>query len=163
MDLFTFKLVVNATDTFQQRKKYARLAQSVALLSEMMHLLHVMYQSKESTEQIMAMGLMDRLFCANEPLDRLPKPVGPTSVQPTKTTLAFRIFCSSAKQTNHFKSIYVHKSVVLPTLLCHCVEKVPEAARHRILGRLFCSKSPSKLLTVPVIRLVHRIVIVPSQ
>ena len=73
MDLFTFKLVLNATDTFQQHKKYARLAQSVALLSEMMHLLHVMYQSKESTEQIMAMGLMDRLFYANEPLDRLPK------------------------------------------------------------------------------------------
>ena len=39
----------------------------------MMHLLHVMYTSDESTEQIMAMGLMDRLFYSNEPLDRLPK------------------------------------------------------------------------------------------
>ena len=39
----------------------------------MMHLLHVMYQSKESTEQLTAMGLMDRLFYCSEPLDRLPK------------------------------------------------------------------------------------------
>jgi timeless len=73
MDVFTFNLVLNATDTFQQHKKHARLAQTVALLSEMMHLLHVMYTSNESTEQIMAMGLMDRLFYGGEALDRLPK------------------------------------------------------------------------------------------
>jgi len=73
MDVFTFNLVLNATDTFQQHKKYARVAQTVALLSEMLHLLHVMYASKESTEQIMAMGLMDRLFYGGESLDRLPK------------------------------------------------------------------------------------------
>ena len=73
MDVFTFNLVLNATDTFTQHKKYAPLAQAVALLSEMMHLLHVMHTSEESTEQIMAMGLMDRLYYSNEPLDRLPK------------------------------------------------------------------------------------------
>ena len=73
MDVFTFNLVLNATDTFYQHKKHARLAQTVALYSEMMHLLHAMFASKESTENIMAMGLLDRLFYASEPLDRLPK------------------------------------------------------------------------------------------
>jgi len=74
MDVFTFNLVLNATDTFFEHKKYSRLAQSVALLSEMMHLLYFMYTSTESTEQIMAMGLMDRLYYSKEePLDRLPK------------------------------------------------------------------------------------------
>lgn len=73
MDIFTFKLTLEATDHFQQHKKYPRLAQSVALLSEMMHLLNIMYSSKEPTEQVMALGLMDRLFYTSEPLDRLPK------------------------------------------------------------------------------------------
>lgn len=73
MDVFTFNLVLNATDTFQEHKKHGPLAHAVALLSEMMHLLHIMRTSMESTEQIMAMGLMDRLFYGNEPLDRLPK------------------------------------------------------------------------------------------
>jgi timeless len=73
MDVFTFNLVLNATDTFQQHKKPVRLAQTVALLSEMLHLLHVMYTSNDSTEQIMAMGLMDRLYYGSEALDRLPK------------------------------------------------------------------------------------------
>lgn len=73
MDVFTFNLVLNATDTFVQHKKYARLAQTTALLSEMMHLLHSMYRSQEQTESIMAMGLMDRLFYGSDPIDRLPK------------------------------------------------------------------------------------------
>lgn len=74
MDVFTFNLVLNATDTFQEHKKYGPLSHSVALLSEMMHLLHTMYSSNDlSTEHIMAMGLMDRLFYGSEPLDRLPK------------------------------------------------------------------------------------------
>lgn len=73
MDVFTFNLVLNATDTFQEQKKPVRLAQCVALLSEMLHLLHVMYTSNDSTEQIMAMGLMDRLYYGSEALDRLPK------------------------------------------------------------------------------------------
>jgi timeless len=73
MDVFTFTLVLNATDTYQQHKKYAMLGHAVALLSEMMHLLFLLYNSDESTEKIMAMGLMDRLFYGSEPLDRLPK------------------------------------------------------------------------------------------
>ncbi len=85
MDVFSFNLVLNATDTFQEHKKYGPLSHSVALLREMMHLLHMMMQNSSTepnqnvdvtvnaTEQIMAMGLMDRLFYASEPLDRLPK------------------------------------------------------------------------------------------
>ena len=85
MDVFSFNLVLNATDTFQEHKKYGPLSHSVALLREMMHLLFMMMQNSSSdphenhdvavnaTEQIMAMGLMDRLYYASEPLDRLPK------------------------------------------------------------------------------------------
>mmetsp|Transcript_11717 Transcript_11717/g.13269 ORF Transcript_11717/g.13269 Transcript_11717/m.13269 type:complete len:1014 (-) Transcript_11717:36-3077(-) len=74
MDVFTFNLVLNATDTFFQQKKYTRLAQTVALYSEMMHLLHSMYTSTDQTEHEMAMGLIDRLFYqGQDALDRLPK------------------------------------------------------------------------------------------
>jgi timeless len=73
MDVFSFNLVLNATDTYTRHKKHMWLAHAVGLLSEMMHLLHVIYSSKETTEHIMALGLMDRLFYNNEPLDRLPK------------------------------------------------------------------------------------------
>ncbi len=73
MDVFTFSLVLTSTDTFYQLKSYTRLAQAVALYSEMMHLLLDMYSSKDETEMIMARGLLDRLFYGAEPLDRLPK------------------------------------------------------------------------------------------
>lgn len=73
MDVFTFNLVLNATETFYNHKKYARLAQAVALYSEMMHLLEDMYRSKDKTEHEMAMGLIDRLFYGQEALDQVPK------------------------------------------------------------------------------------------
>lgn len=73
LDIFTFNMVFNAIDTFHQYKKPRRLVPTVALLSEMMHLLHMMYQSEDSTEHLMAVGLMDRLFFNGDPLDRLPK------------------------------------------------------------------------------------------
>ena len=73
MDLFTFNLVLNATDFFSQHKKYQKLAQTVALYSEMMNLLLDLQTSKDATENMMAMGLMDRLFYSSEPIDRLPK------------------------------------------------------------------------------------------
>ena len=73
MDVFTFNLVLNATSTFTTHKNYTRLAQSVALYTEMMHMLNSMYHSKDETEQIMALGLMDRLFYGSDPVDRLPK------------------------------------------------------------------------------------------
>jgi timeless len=80
MDVFSFNLVFNAIDTFLEHKKYGALSHSVALLREMMHLLNLMQsssssdtKSSSSTEHMMAMGLMDRLFYGSEPLDRLPK------------------------------------------------------------------------------------------
>lgn len=74
MDVFTFNLVLTATDTFYQQKKYTRMAQAVALYAEMMHLLHIMYTSKDKTEHEMAMGLIDRLFYhGQDALDQLPK------------------------------------------------------------------------------------------
>lgn len=73
MDVFTFNLVLNATDTFQQHKKFTQLAQAVSLCREMMQMLFSMHQSKDTTESIMALGLLDRLFYGSDPLDRLPK------------------------------------------------------------------------------------------
>ena len=73
MDVFTFNLVLNATDHYYEQKQHQRLAQAVSLYGEMMHLLNELYHSKEETENVMAMGLMDRIFYAGEPLDRLPK------------------------------------------------------------------------------------------
>lgn len=73
MDVFTFNLVLTSTDTFYQHKNHSRLAQAVALYSEMMHLLLDMHGSKDETESMMALGLQDRLFYGVEPIDRLPK------------------------------------------------------------------------------------------
>jgi len=73
MDVFMFNLVLNSTDEFFEHKKPAELAQTVSLYTEMIHMLHAMYESKDSTEHMMALGLMDRIFYAAEPLDRLPR------------------------------------------------------------------------------------------
>lgn len=73
MDVFMFNLVLNSTDEFFEHKKPAELAQTVSLYTEMIHMLHAMYESKDSTERMMALGLMDRIFYAVEPLDRLPR------------------------------------------------------------------------------------------
>jgi timeless len=73
MDVFMFNLVLNSTDEFFEHKKPAELAQTVSLYTEMIHMLHAMYDSEDSTERMMALGLMDRIYYAAEPLDRLPK------------------------------------------------------------------------------------------
>lgn len=73
MDVFMFNLVLNSTDEFFEHKKPAELAQTVSLYTEMIHMLHAMYGSKDPTEHMMALGLMDRIFYAVEPLDRLPR------------------------------------------------------------------------------------------
>jgi timeless len=73
MDVFMFNIVLMSTDFFHAHKKYKDLAVAVSLYTEMMHLLGDMYHSSDSTEQIMAMGLMDRLFYQSEPMDRIPK------------------------------------------------------------------------------------------
>ena len=84
MDVFTFNLVLNASTTFMTHKSHTKLAQTVALYAEMMHMLYEMYSSNDSTEQIMALGLMDRLFYGSEPVDRLPKLL--SSWTPASTT-----------------------------------------------------------------------------
>eukprot|EP00557_Chaetoceros_sp_GSL56_P013595 CAMPEP_0176484138 /NCGR_PEP_ID=MMETSP0200_2-20121128/4293_1 /TAXON_ID=947934 /ORGANISM="Chaetoceros sp., Strain GSL56" /LENGTH=1072 /DNA_ID=CAMNT_0017880589 /DNA_START=53 /DNA_END=3268 /DNA_ORIENTATION=+ len=73
MDVFMFNIVLMSTDFFHAHKKYKDLSVAVSLYTEMMHLLGEMYHSSDSTEQIMAMGLMDRLFYQCEPMDRIPK------------------------------------------------------------------------------------------
>ncbi|EJK63926.1 hypothetical protein THAOC_15394, partial [Thalassiosira oceanica] len=73
MDVFMFNLVLNSTDEFHERRRPAPLAQTVALYAEMVQTLAAMYDSPDGTERMMALGLMDRLFYASEPLDRLPR------------------------------------------------------------------------------------------
>ena len=74
MDVFTFNLVTGAMEKFHEHKKNSRLAQTVALYSEMMHLLHDMYTSKDNTEHEMAMGLIHRLFYnRQDSMDPLPQ------------------------------------------------------------------------------------------
>ena len=73
MDVFSFTLILNATDHFYQHKQFDRLAQTVALYSELLQLMHIMQTSSDETENVMVLGLMERLFYHNEPLDRLPK------------------------------------------------------------------------------------------
>ena len=73
MDVFTFNFVLTSLDYFLEHKKYKNLSQTVSLYTEMMKLLNSMYQSSDSMENIMAMGLMDHLFYKQDPLDKLPK------------------------------------------------------------------------------------------
>jgi len=73
MDVFMFNLVFNSVDEFIERKKPTELAQTVSLYAEMIHMLQNMYVSKDPTERMMALGLMDRIFYAHEAMDRLPK------------------------------------------------------------------------------------------
>ena len=73
MDVFMFNLVLNSTDEFIEHKKPAALAHTVALLNELMHMLHACYESTDDTENTMALGIMDRLYYSAEPLDRLPR------------------------------------------------------------------------------------------
>lgn len=73
MDVFSFRLVLDAADLFHQHKKHQRSAQTVALYCEMIHMLTHMHASGDKTEKFMSLGLLDRLFFHNEPLDFLPK------------------------------------------------------------------------------------------
>ncbi|KAL3929302.1 MAG: hypothetical protein SGBAC_012271 [Bacillariaceae sp.] len=73
MDVFTFNLVLSSTDAFHQHKMFSRLEQAVSLYTEMMLLLKAMQQSQDATENEIALGLVNRIFYAAEPMDRLPK------------------------------------------------------------------------------------------
>ena len=72
MDVFTIDLVLRSIEQFQQLKQYPNLGVSVSVLSEMMYLLNTLFNSKESTEHVMALGLMDRLYYGSEAMDKLP-------------------------------------------------------------------------------------------
>ena len=69
MDIFSFSLLLKSIVTYNDQKKYLKLAQAVSLYKEMMYLLYEMTDSKDDTEKDMALGLMDRLFYSNEPSD----------------------------------------------------------------------------------------------
>lgn len=73
MDVFSFNLVLQSCDSFLEHKKYGDLELTVRLYVEMMQLLFIMSSSKDETESIMALGLLDRLFYARDPTDRLNK------------------------------------------------------------------------------------------
>lgn len=73
MDVFTFNLVLTSQDYYFEHKKFTNLGQAVSLYVEMMHLLRFMFKSSDSTEKIMALGLMDKLFYQTDAIDRLPK------------------------------------------------------------------------------------------
>mmetsp|Transcript_11015 Transcript_11015/g.24276 ORF Transcript_11015/g.24276 Transcript_11015/m.24276 type:complete len:942 (+) Transcript_11015:424-3249(+) len=73
LDIFTFNLVSQSIDAFIDSKKYTDLGMAVMLYREMVHLLYTMSTSKVQTENIMALGLQEKLYFAQEPIDRLPK------------------------------------------------------------------------------------------
>lgn len=75
MDVFSFTMLLNAMDRFQSFKRYNDLEPAVALYKEMATALYRMRTStsKDDTEKVMAMGLMDTLFYTQEPSDKLLK------------------------------------------------------------------------------------------
>lgn len=73
MDVFTYNLVLSSAEFYFTHKLHSEMAQTVSLYTEMTHLLFMMYESKDQTEHIMSLGLMDRLFYQSEPSDHLPK------------------------------------------------------------------------------------------
>jgi len=70
MDIFSFKQVLNAIETYHDKKKYSEIAIAVALYREMMQCLYQMRTGEDDTEQIMGFGLMEKLFYGNEPIEK---------------------------------------------------------------------------------------------
>ncbi|KAL7579365.1 hypothetical protein ACA910_014038 [Epithemia clementina (nom. ined.)] len=75
MDIFTLDLIFRSMDTALQQKQYEKLSSAVAVWLELLHLLYRLLHSKDDDEsdQVIALGLLDRLYYNSEPLDRLPK------------------------------------------------------------------------------------------
>jgi len=73
LDLFTLQLVLRSIDFYQDHKRYADLSVALETYSELLLLLQELLESSESTEQLMALGLLDHLYYSDEPSDRLPK------------------------------------------------------------------------------------------
>lgn len=70
MDVFSFSIVLKSIVSYNEQKKYLEAAQVVALYNQMMQLLHCMSMSEDDeTEKEMALGLMDRLYYASEPIE----------------------------------------------------------------------------------------------
>ena len=73
MDIFTLDLIFRSMDDFMQRKQYEKMGSPVAVWVELLHLLQRLFHSKDESDQVIALGLLDRLYYNSEPLDRLPR------------------------------------------------------------------------------------------
>eukprot|EP00903_Cladosiphon_okamuranus_P017376 g16007.t1 len=71
MDLMSFNLVLREVETSISEKNTKRLAECVAVLKEMMHIVTMLIESSEKAHQLVALGLLARIFYASEPLDKL--------------------------------------------------------------------------------------------
>ncbi|CAM9634093.1 unnamed protein product [Ectocarpus sp. 13 AM-2016] len=87
MDLMSFNLVLREVETSITEKSTTRLAGCVAVLKEMMHIVTMLNESSEKTHQLVALGLLARIFYASEPLDKLHDIV--RNWQPAKYTKSF--------------------------------------------------------------------------
>lgn len=73
MDIFSFNLIVRAIETYQQEKKWHMIGSALAPLKEMVYVVQLMCESDNQTHQELALGLMHRLYYAQEKLDVLPR------------------------------------------------------------------------------------------
>ncbi|CAB1099608.1 unnamed protein product [Ectocarpus sp. CCAP 1310/34] len=87
MDLMSFNLVLREIETSITEKSTTRLAGCVAVLKEMMHIVTMLNESSEKAHQLVALGLLARIFYASEPLDKLHDIV--RNWQPGKYTKSF--------------------------------------------------------------------------
>ncbi|CAM9181854.1 unnamed protein product [Hapterophycus canaliculatus] len=87
MDLMSFNLVLREVETAISEKSTKRLAECVAVLKEMMHIVAMLNESSERAHQLVALGLLARIFYASEPLDKLHDIV--RNWQPGKHTKSF--------------------------------------------------------------------------
>eukprot|EP00752_Nemacystus_decipiens_P001460 g1436.t1 len=87
MDLMSFNLVLREVERAISEKDTKRLAECVAVLKEMMHIVAMLNESSEKAHQLVALGLLARIFYASEPLDKLHDIV--RNWQPGKYTKSF--------------------------------------------------------------------------
>ena len=76
MDTFSFNLVLYAAESFLDLKQFTSLEKAVSLYLEMLRLLFLMATSQDETENIMALGLLDKLFFNKDPINKIHKLVG---------------------------------------------------------------------------------------
>ena len=73
MDTFSFNLVIHSAESFLDLKQYQNLEKAVSLYLEMLKVLNLMAISKDETENIMALGLLNRLFFNKDPINKIQK------------------------------------------------------------------------------------------